>query len=545
MRKEAVFVLLIMLSLVSVGAVSTTLEEVYAPRETMIGEIFGEILAPIGLEQVRVVRDRHIESAFEGDVKKLGDKYFVWMSGQENEGGYTLIIEDIVANVGGYPQVVDFRHDFKVEGDSAEYSIKPGLVFKGEDFVIEAIVYGDIGKNISVSYPFDEEVVLKSGTNIIKFELGEFVGNKFEMIDVGQYVVPAYLLGKEYICGDGEIDGKEKCDDENLNGKECSDFNFDLGELTCEEDCLSFDKSDCEVAPVCGFGRLDLCAGENECLEIGAFWYDDVCNRYEEGAECDSEHFDLCESEDECLDAGGYWGGDECNLEEEIEEPSGEVRFEFYPRGIKKTFLFSEEPVIFEFRLVNLGGVAEGINLDYNKDLFNITPDKSIILDVNGSVEFELSLKNVSDEYLRGAVVAYSGNKSDYILFEINFTENEEEVGTEYIGGVSAGSALLDCSEHPGEICTAGEVCNGEIVLSRDSDSCCLGWCEKESGGSKSWIGYLIAGIIILVLLIVFVKYKKTGKVPRSPTQKRFAMAERKIPGRDISGEGIGGKGLP
>ena len=39
---------------------------------------------------------------------------------------------------------------------------------------------------------------------------------------------------------------------------------------------------------------------------------------------------------------------------------------------------------------------------------------------------------------------------------------------------------------------------------------CCPGKCIKKKGESNSWIGYIIIGVAILVLLFIYLKYKKT-----------------------------------
>ncbi len=68
------------------------------------------------------------------------------------------------------------------------------------------------------------------------------------------------------VCGDESADGFEKCDTNDLRGKDCSDFGFQYGELACSDSCF-FDTSDCaSPLPDCGNGSIDsdeCCDGSN------------------------------------------------------------------------------------------------------------------------------------------------------------------------------------------------------------------------------------------------------------------------------------------
>ena len=71
------------------------------------------------------------------------------------------------------------------------------------------------------------------------------------------------------------------------------------------------------------------------------------------------------------------------------------------------------------------------------------------------------------------------------------------------------------CSELNGIVCSAGESCTGDSEVARDG-VCCLAACEKPSGVSLSWqiIGWAIAGIIVLVLILLLFKYKSVKNMP-------------------------------
>ena len=65
------------------------------------------------------------------------------------------------------------------------------------------------------------------------------------------------------------------------------------------------------ISPVCGPEHLELCTTEQDCVNAGGYWYDDVCNA--EPAPCDANHLWACTTKQDCIDAGGYWYNDTCN----------------------------------------------------------------------------------------------------------------------------------------------------------------------------------------------------------------------------------------
>jgi len=557
--REIVFLLcVIFLSLGSVSALSSTLGETYEPSETMIGQLSDDVLV-IDSADARVLRNGHIDVGFNGDIKKLGESYFVWLLAPLNPGDYMLVVEDVITTGG---DVLNLEHNFVVEGEQTDYSLSKGVVVSSKDFEIVVTLHDDFSQTINLDYPSAREIELTPGSNSISVEFGEVIGNNLVMVNLGKYVVPAFLIGGPSICGDGEINGEEICDGSNLNSESCTTQGFDLGALDCSSNCLSFDASSCEMNPVCGPDNLELCESESECSSSGGYWYggySDKCNKYAQDAKCDSEHVGLCRTSGTCLDAGGYWYGSECNEgEEKICEP-GDLDFcesigdclraegfwynggcneeddeyftpffEFSDAVIRSSILASKSPPSYSFELRNIGeNRIRSIYLDYNREKFIVFPDEDIDLDPEESANVTLSLMEGVEFPVKGAVIAYAGNVSEFILVEIDSTTNEDEVETVYLEDEEGPGYY--CSELGGVICVGGEVCSESPVESIGGE-CCLAECETGSGGSKAWIGYLIAAIIILVLLIVYIKYKKTGKPPAVPTEKRFEMAEKKLP---------------
>lgn len=62
------------------------------------------------------------------------------------------------------------------------------------------------------------------------------------------------------VCGNNVVEDDEACDNENLAGKDCIFFGYDMGSLSCDAEC-QFDTSLCAI-PGCGDGVL---MGGEEC----------------------------------------------------------------------------------------------------------------------------------------------------------------------------------------------------------------------------------------------------------------------------------------
>ncbi len=190
-----------------VYALTSNLRESYLPGESAIIELSGVVLEDIGHDQIRLKRG-HVDIGVEFDIKKLEGRYYLWFIVPKQVGNYTLVIEDVVSMVGGEPSVIDYSKDFSVAGDLIEYSIKPGFVYTSRDFEITALLNWDNSKSVSVDFPAVHDVVLQPGENTLRFSIADVVGTKLIIIKIGDYDIPAYIIGKREIVNktvDGNI----------------------------------------------------------------------------------------------------------------------------------------------------------------------------------------------------------------------------------------------------------------------------------------------------------------------------------------------------
>ncbi len=395
----------------SVSAISSDLKDNYEKGETIIGEISGNIIQAIKPEQVELKRG-HVLVPFEYDIKKLGDKYFLWGIAPQNENNYSLVVNNIATIVNGRTEEVDFVHNFSVGGNLTDYNIKPGFILAKEDFGLITELNLDFEKTIDIDLPVSRSINLKPGKNEIKFSVGNFNETGFVKINVGKYSVPAYII--------------------------------------VEKKNNSF-----------------------------------------------------------------------------VESEKPKLRTE--PNAIVST-IYAGDKAVYPFQIINFGDKKiEGLMFEYNKELFSI--DKEIVsIEANSAIEINLSFNGkVNEEQKKNGIKEFFYLNINEERFElpivISFTENKTDVKTPYLQGEKA----YYCPELNGTQCLTGEeICDGNLKTSIDGP-CCIGNCvTQKSEGSKSWIGYIIAFIIIIILIYVFIRYKKT-KNTGDGFNKRLAIAEGKM----------------
>ncbi len=200
---------------------------------------------------------------------------------------------------------------------------------------------------------------------------------------------------------------------------------------------------------------------------------------------------------------------------------------EINPKSIESVVL-SGDKATYPFQIINLGEEDINVNIEHDKTIFSLSAE-NINLKAKGAAELNISLiGNVDEEMKKNGINQSIFIRSDGFFIElpvmIKFTEKQDEAETPYLEEYEK---LEYCPNLNGIICTAGESCDGEVRASLDG-ACCIGKCAKEeAGGYSPWIGYTIAGVLFVIVLFIFWKYRKTKG--ESSFNKRVEEAEEKL----------------
>ncbi len=201
--------------------------------------------------------------------------------------------------------------------------------------------------------------------------------------------------------------------------------------------------------------------------------------------------------------------------------------FEINPKYIESVLLFGDNTT-YPFQIINLGEEDVNVNIEYDKTIFSISAE-NINLKAKGAVELNMSfIGNIAEEMKKNGINQSIFIRSDGFFIElpvvIKFTEKQGEAETPYLEEYEK---LEYCPKLNGIVCTAGESCDGESRASLDG-ACCIGKCSKEKeSGYSPWIGYTIAGVLFILILVIFWKYRKTKG--ESSFSKRVEEAEEKM----------------
>ena len=398
--KIATLLIITVLTLHSVLAISTDLKMSYSPGETIITEISGNILEPLLTSNVNLYRD-YIEQPLEFDIKKLDNRYFIWMTAPKFENTYTLVIKDIVTTTSGKVEKIDFMQNFSVSGSLVDYSIKPGLIFTSKDFEITAILNEDKEKEISLDFSNRGNFTLHPGSNTIKLSISEIKETSFTRINIGRYSVPAFIIK-------------------------------------------------------------------------------------------DSEPY---------------------------VKTLPSIRF--FPRIIS-SITTSEQNNSYPLSLINEGGDdLENISLQYNKDLFKISPE-ILSIKANETVSSNLTLQRTSAN-ITEKVIASSGEYEVILSVEINFTDKLSEIKTPYLEKGYEETQGYTCRQLNGTFCGPSEICEAKTITSRDDPNCCVIGCSlEEKSSGLSWISYLLLAILLIIIIFVFIKYKKSKRM-KTPLEQKIS----------------------
>lgn len=196
MFMKKIVCLMILILIPNVLAISSDLgNKTFQPSETMVIELFGNILEPIEKEDIELKR-KNVQVPWEYDVKRLGDKWFIYGVVPQNENNYSLIINEIATTENGQQTELDHVEKIIVSGTIVDYTLKPGLYITEEEMEFNIFLNEDFPKEITIDFPEEHYAVLEPGSNDLKISFSG-IEPGFRRINIGMYNIPILVLGEE------------------------------------------------------------------------------------------------------------------------------------------------------------------------------------------------------------------------------------------------------------------------------------------------------------------------------------------------------------
>ncbi len=177
-----------------VNSFSTDLKQQYAPQETMIIALQGNILEPIQAANVEF-RRANVLIPVEYEVKQINNQYFIWALAPAHQDNYTLVLKDVATTREGVQETLRYEQNFSVAGNHTVYNLKPGVISARAPFNIEITSFADQDIIISTTFPYEQNLLLKPGKNVFTFPVTSVRGNIVTTLPFGVYRVPAHLTG--------------------------------------------------------------------------------------------------------------------------------------------------------------------------------------------------------------------------------------------------------------------------------------------------------------------------------------------------------------
>lgn len=203
---------------------------------------------------------------------------------------------------------------------------------------------------------------------------------------------------------------------------------------------------------------------------------------------------------------------------------SAESNFSFGSSVVVAKIPENSESATINFEITNLGNSSILPLFFYNKASLEILPEQRT-LNPGETFIYNLTIKENSGD--REIIRAFSGNSSKYFILMINKSAEIVNATTEYVE--EEVDSYFYCSELGGIICSSEESCSGTESESLDG-VCCLEECSVETSGGFSWIGYLLGGILLVVLIFIFIKYRRTKPNGERIVSDKFSFAEKNLP---------------
>lgn len=149
--KKSLIILAIIFLLPLASSLEIDMKSQFDQHETLTAKISGNFVNPI-LKQNIFLKRGHVRTAFEPEVTKINDKYFIYGSLlNKNAGNYTLLIKGAEYYSGANIIDDDIELEFTISNQTAEFYALPGFIITNSTFQIKVQNLKDSTLSIGIS----------------------------------------------------------------------------------------------------------------------------------------------------------------------------------------------------------------------------------------------------------------------------------------------------------------------------------------------------------------------------------------------------------
>ena len=200
-----------------------------------------------------------------------------------------------------------------------------------------------------------------------------------------------------------------------------------------------------------------------------------------------------------------------------------EYKLVFNPGFINEVVLFSSKDRYFYFDVFNNGTETNNVTIQYNKSKFVVNPANSSVR-AGETARFNITIKANTTGTINDNIYVKFGNYSNYMPFGIQITTNLSNVTIINQTNNTGNQTLKRCFELSGTVCTIDQTCSISSINSLDGP-CCKGICEDRGKGEFSWLGFILIGIALILVIVLLLNYKKV-KAKLDPIKDRLSSLQ-------------------
>jgi len=278
MKKRSLFIILfVLLTINLISAVEIKLSKTnYQAQETLQAEITGNFIS-LSLENILIYEQNTPRSQpVISDLTKQGDIYYFYAVLPNQQGNFSLKIENAKYSEAGETKTKTINKEFKIEKTNApSLQINPGFILTTEDFPIKIKA---LNSNQEITTTFNQKSenfsLIEDIQKSISFKISDLKG-KYDL-KINDYTIPVFIIAKNIInptlvnqtnqtninqtnqtnqtITPPKINIENKTEEE-IKSLSCSEFGIE-----CEDN----EECDVEIRPA--FDSLSCCPGL--CIEV-------------------------------------------------------------------------------------------------------------------------------------------------------------------------------------------------------------------------------------------------------------------------------------